>query len=150
MPLPLSSLMRLMLLPPRGSTLRLEVSAHVHTANIPKYVLHVIVSPLTADREVQRILLELLNQMDGFDQSVNVKVCMCLVIVYLCRSTEVILWIRIYMCGSPRQKLNVILLCILSASLSSTCYSTELPLKVGHTCIRYSCACMNPTCSSYL
>ena len=29
---------------------------------------------LTADREVQRILLELLNQMDGFDQSVNVKV----------------------------------------------------------------------------
>ena len=28
----------------------------------------------TADREVQRILLELLNQMDGFDQSVNVKV----------------------------------------------------------------------------
>ena len=27
-----------------------------------------------ADREVQRILLELLNQMDGFDQSENVKV----------------------------------------------------------------------------
>jgi len=27
-----------------------------------------------ADREVQRILLELLNQMDGFDQTVNVKV----------------------------------------------------------------------------
>lgn len=27
-----------------------------------------------ADREVQRILLELLNQMDGFDQSANVKV----------------------------------------------------------------------------
>jgi SpoVK/Ycf46/Vps4 family AAA+-type ATPase len=27
-----------------------------------------------ADREVQRILLELLNQMDGFDQSTNVKV----------------------------------------------------------------------------
>nr|XP_005497489.1 26S proteasome regulatory subunit 6B-like isoform X2 [Zonotrichia albicollis] len=26
-----------------------------------------------ADREVQRILLELLNQMDGFDQNVNVK-----------------------------------------------------------------------------
>lgn len=26
------------------------------------------------DREVQRILLELLNQMDGFDQSTNVKV----------------------------------------------------------------------------
>merc|ERR1712070_777284 len=29
-----------------------------------------------ADREVQRILLELLNQMDGFDQSENVKVIM--------------------------------------------------------------------------
>lgn len=29
---------------------------------------------LIADREVQRILLELLNQMDGFDQTVNVKV----------------------------------------------------------------------------
>lgn len=27
-----------------------------------------------ADREVQRILLELLNQMDGFDQGDNVKV----------------------------------------------------------------------------
>ena len=31
-------------------------------------------SILIADREVQRILLELLNQMDGFDQTVNVKV----------------------------------------------------------------------------
>jgi len=30
-----------------------------------------------ADREVQRILLELLNQMDGFDQTTNVKVIMC-------------------------------------------------------------------------
>ena len=29
---------------------------------------------VSADREVQRILLELLNQMDGFDQTVNVKV----------------------------------------------------------------------------
>jgi 26S proteasome regulatory subunit T3 len=28
----------------------------------------------SADREVQRILLELLNQMDGFDQTMNVKV----------------------------------------------------------------------------
>lgn len=28
-----------------------------------------------ADREVQRILLELLNQMDGFDQTTTVKVC---------------------------------------------------------------------------
>jgi len=29
-----------------------------------------------ADREVQRILLELLNQMDGFDQGSNVKVAL--------------------------------------------------------------------------
>ena len=29
-----------------------------------------------AHREVQRILMELLNQMDGFDQTVNVKVIM--------------------------------------------------------------------------
>ena len=29
-----------------------------------------------ADREVQRILLELLNQMDGFDQATNVRVIM--------------------------------------------------------------------------
>merc|ERR1711968_343422 len=29
-----------------------------------------------ADREVQRILLELLTQMDGFDSSVNVKIIM--------------------------------------------------------------------------
>lgn len=32
--------------------------------------------PAGADREVQRILMELLNQMDGFDQTVNVKVIM--------------------------------------------------------------------------
>jgi len=30
----------------------------------------------SADREVQRVLIELLNQMDGFDQTVNVKVIM--------------------------------------------------------------------------
>ena len=29
-----------------------------------------------ADREVQRILIELLSQMDGFDQATNVKVIM--------------------------------------------------------------------------
>lgn len=34
-----------------------------------------------ADREVQRILLELLNQMDGFDQTTNVKVCKCFLIL---------------------------------------------------------------------
>lgn len=37
-----------------------------------KYLVSFISS--AADREVQRILLELLNQMDGFDQNVNVKV----------------------------------------------------------------------------
>ena len=36
-----------------------------------------------ADREVQRILLELLNQMDGFDQTVNVKVNK----IYYCKSS---------------------------------------------------------------
>ena len=29
-----------------------------------------------ADQEVQQILLELLNQMDGFNQGSNVKVCL--------------------------------------------------------------------------
>lgn len=45
-----------------------------------------------ADREVQRILLELLNQMDGFDQSTNVKVRtirhdmkeVCITVIYVC------------------------------------------------------------------
>ena len=37
-------------------------------------IISTISPPPIADREVQRILLELLNQMDGFDQSVNVKV----------------------------------------------------------------------------
>lgn len=31
--------------------------------------------PCAVRREVQRILMELLNQMDGFDQTTNVKVC---------------------------------------------------------------------------
>ena len=34
-----------------------------------------------AEREVQRILLELLNQMDGFDQHVNVKIRMYIGII---------------------------------------------------------------------
>lgn len=37
-----------------------------------------------ADREVQRILLELLNQMDGFDQSTNVKVMRTISCIYVC------------------------------------------------------------------
>lgn len=34
-----------------------------------------------AEREVQRILLELLNEMDGFDQHVNVKIRMYIGII---------------------------------------------------------------------
>lgn len=34
----------------------------------------ILILVCAADREVQRILLELLNQMDGFDQTTNVKV----------------------------------------------------------------------------
>ena len=51
MPLPLYLLTRLMPLPQRD-----------------------LMPQTGADREVQRILLELLNQMDGFDVTVNVKV----------------------------------------------------------------------------
>ena len=53
-----------------------------------------------ADREVQRILLELLNQMDGFDQNVNVKVLYCMVhflnipsIYFIFNWEDTILWV---------------------------------------------------------
>ena len=39
-----------------------------------------------ADREVQRILLELLNQMDGFDRNDNVKVVTILCLLLFCCS----------------------------------------------------------------
>ena len=39
-----------------------------------------------ADREVQRILLELLNQMDGFDQGSNVKVCLVPTVFKRCKT----------------------------------------------------------------
>ena len=39
-------------------------------------------------REVQRILMELLNQMDGFDQNVNVKVGLCSIFAVSARSTR--------------------------------------------------------------
>ena len=63
----------------------------MYTANV--CMSFMLCFPPIADREVQRILLELLNQMDGFDQSVNVKVCTFLVhvIVHMYQSTEVIL-----------------------------------------------------------
>ena len=38
---------------------------------------------------------------------------------------------QINMCGSPKQKLNIIPLRISSASLSLTGYSVELPLRAG-------------------
>nr|XP_009682792.1 PREDICTED: 26S protease regulatory subunit 6B [Struthio camelus australis] len=41
---------------------------------LAKAVAHHTTAAFLPDREVQRILLELLNQMDGFDQNVNVKV----------------------------------------------------------------------------
>ena len=46
---------------------------HAQTCAWLKLLINVIIF-FSADREVQRILLELLNQMDGFDQTVNVKV----------------------------------------------------------------------------
>lgn len=99
-PRPSSSSMRLTRLQQSVLMLRLEVRTcglfvdwvHVHwTRNILLCVLvptfycccfvHIIFTndwlfciSTAADREVQRILLELLNQMDGFDQNVNVKV----------------------------------------------------------------------------
>ena len=61
----------------------------MYTANV--CMSFMLCFPPIADREVQRILLELLNQMDGFDQNVNMKVCTCSVhvFVYMCQSTEV-------------------------------------------------------------
>ena len=49
---------------------------HVQLYIVPHIIMAVLI--VTADREVQRILLELLNQMDGFDQNVNVKVTLTL------------------------------------------------------------------------
>lgn len=55
-----------------------QVLLHTSTNIYSNVCTHVRVClPHAADREVQRILLELLNQMDGFDQSVNVKVTCC-------------------------------------------------------------------------
>lgn len=63
--------------------------SHARTI-IPKITLsHTWQNTTGADREVQRILLELLNQMDGFDQATNVKVrvvfqCVCVWMYCLC------------------------------------------------------------------
>jgi len=53
----------------------------------------VCVFMVLADREVQRILLELLNQMDGFDQTVNVKVShLRFAICHRCRQFSALNW----------------------------------------------------------
>lgn len=60
-----------------------------------------------ADREVQRILMELLNQMDGFDQTVNVKVGFsdCMTVTATCCITvtfgQNLLQLYLVMCNYP-------------------------------------------------
>ena len=65
--------MKSMPLPLNVSMLKLAVSLK---KSLIKFYFNTICIKFKADREVQRILLELLNQMDGFDQTVNVKVIM--------------------------------------------------------------------------
>jgi SpoVK/Ycf46/Vps4 family AAA+-type ATPase len=66
-----------------------------------------------ADREVQRILLELLNQMDGFDQGSNVKV-----------SYFNIIWLSMFVLPVPRSswlqiaRTHLTLLCSVLAVLT--------------------------------
>tara|TARA_R110002050_G_scaffold19397_1_gene55756 strand:- start:66 stop:332 length:267 start_codon:yes stop_codon:yes gene_type:complete len=48
-----------------------------------------------ADREVQRILLELLNQMDGFDQTTNIKVCNIAFRFLICSSKVILKDIKV-------------------------------------------------------
>ncbi|KTG40949.1 hypothetical protein cypCar_00013479 [Cyprinus carpio] len=63
-----------------GKTMLAKAVAHHTTAAFIRVVGSEFVQKYLGegppDREVQRILLELLNQMDGFDQNVNVKVIM--------------------------------------------------------------------------
>ena len=54
--------------------IRFELEHSFHQAYIQGIVSPRFDAQTGADREVQRILLELLNQMDGFDQTTNVKV----------------------------------------------------------------------------
>ena len=68
--------------------------------------------------------------MDGFDQSVNVKVCTSLVIVYLCQSTEVIQYCRYVHCTVCIHSVCVAVLDRNPLRIL-TCYSAELPLRVG-------------------
>ena len=53
----------------------------IHIFDFFFYLLSNFMLVNAAERVVQRILLELLNQMDGFDQNVNVKIRMYIGII---------------------------------------------------------------------
>lgn len=40
-------------------------------------------SEVSGDREVQRTMLELLNQLDGFSSDDRIKVCLLILVIYL-------------------------------------------------------------------
>ncbi|KAK8600086.1 hypothetical protein V6N12_049945 [Hibiscus sabdariffa] len=62
--------------PPRGVLLYENAPAIIFIDEVDAIATARFDAQTRADREVQRILMELLNQMDGFDQTVNVKVIM--------------------------------------------------------------------------
>lgn len=75
---------------------------------------YMIVFFFVADREVQRILLELLNQMDGFDQNVNVKVrfFFCFLSFYdtICQCIVLVMMLVSYVCiESPIYLMHLVL-----------------------------------------
>jgi hypothetical protein len=55
------------------------------------YILYIlyIYSELCGDREVQRTMLELLNQLDGFSSEDRIKVCVCVCVCVCCVSVSV-------------------------------------------------------------
>lgn len=75
---------KLLFLPPIFITLQLHLQLHSMAREQAPSIVFIdevdaigtkrFDSQTGADREVQRILLELLNQMDGFDQTTSVKV----------------------------------------------------------------------------
>lgn len=75
-----------------------------------------------ADREVQRILLELLNQMDGFDQGSNVKVRIHKMIDSDTNISDRLSWPRI---GLIRLTLLSFALVDLIERLNSHCHHAE-------------------------
>lgn len=54
----------------------------LHSFLIEIYSLIVGYSEVSGDREVQRTMLELLNQLDGFSSDDRIKVCLSLFVVY--------------------------------------------------------------------